>query len=304
MRISPAGMTVRTLSKRMRATSLTLLTLLLLCAAPSCQSGERVAPMSQGLIDGIAFTATGRGPAIVLLHGSNLDSRMWNEDVAWLSRTHRVITIDLRGHGRSPTPTMEYASHLDVIRVLDSLGITSTTILGLSSGAETALEVAAVRPSMAARLILVSPSVRAFNGQADPDSMPPFLKPLSAALRAGDRDRAIAILLASPIMAVPPIFDPLVHRMVVENQRLWDIPYELALPIEPSLESRLRSIHVEALVLVGDQDIQPVRSQAILLGQHLPRASVLTIPGGGHLLNLTSPSPFRSQLRAFMGMTP
>jgi len=49
----------------------------------------------------LAYTDTGLGQAVVLLHGYPFNRSLWNEQVAALSNSYRVITPDLRGLGES-----------------------------------------------------------------------------------------------------------------------------------------------------------------------------------------------------------
>ena len=74
----------------------------------------------------------------MLLHAIGTSMRMWAPQVPVLSRDHRVISIDLRGHGQSPAPLGPYAMDelaRDVIAVLDRLEIERASICGLSLGA-------------------------------------------------------------------------------------------------------------------------------------------------------------------------
>lgn len=133
--------------------------------------------------------------------------------------------------------------------------------------------------------------------------MPPLFADLGAALRAHDYVRANEVLLASSIMAVPPESADRVRSMVQGNTRLWTIPYSLVRQLSPPATERLETIRTPALVLVGENDLEAVRSQGRLLGQRLADARLVTIAGGGHLLNLTSPDAFREAVTAFLGLS-
>ena len=50
------------------------------------------------------YTSTGLGPSVVLVHGLGASSRYWGPVIEALADTHRVITVDLLGFGRSPKP--------------------------------------------------------------------------------------------------------------------------------------------------------------------------------------------------------
>ncbi len=91
--------------------------------------------------------------------GSTLD--MWRPQVKPLSERFRVIAVDHRGHGGSPTPAGPYRmSELaaDVVALLDSLGIDRVAWCGLSMGGMVGMCLAAEHPERISRLILCSTS--------------------------------------------------------------------------------------------------------------------------------------------------
>jgi non-heme chloroperoxidase len=81
---------------------------------------------------------TGAGRPLVLLHGVCMSSRFFREQVGPLSRVHRVITVDFRGHGASPpcdhghTPA-QYAR--DVHELIEQLELDDVVLVGWSMGA-------------------------------------------------------------------------------------------------------------------------------------------------------------------------
>jgi len=89
----------------------------------------------------IRYKDVGVGNPIVLLHGYSMNSNMWDNSLLLktLSKSHRVITIDLRGHGLSDKPSepREYGPKVgkDVIRLLDHLNIPKVHLVGYSMGA-------------------------------------------------------------------------------------------------------------------------------------------------------------------------
>jgi len=248
---------------------------------------------------GLAYDIEGQGPLVVLIHGSNLDRRMWVDDSAWLRRHARVLTYDQRGQGGSDDPVQAFSNHGDLIVLLNELGEGEASLIGLSSGAQVALDVALVAPGRVKKLVLVSPSLSGYV----PKEMPNFFGELGAALREQDFDRANEVLLASSIMSVPPAYSELVRTMVTDNTRLWSIPYSLVEQATPPAIERLDSIALPVLILSGGNDLEAIRDQGRLLEQRLANARRLTVTGGGHLLNMTSPNKFRDALSSFLGLT-
>ena len=185
-----------------------------------CYSAGRhpiVNARSQG---GLAYDLVGEGPLIVLIHGTNLDRRMWDEELKWLGVRARVLNFDLRGQGASDFPTKPYSNHGDLLELLEEIEASEVVLLGLSAGVQVALDAALEEPDRFTGLILVSPSMAGYM----PKEMPPYLADLMAALRAKDFKRANELLLASSIMSVPPGREDRVRTIVEENERLWTIP--------------------------------------------------------------------------------
>ena len=112
----------------------------------------------------IAYRVHGAGPRVVVLtHGLLMDSRMFsNLAPALTDRGHRVITIDMLGHGASDQPhdMMAYSMPQfgrDVIALLDHLGIEQAVVGGTSLGANVALEAAVAAPECVRALVLEMP---------------------------------------------------------------------------------------------------------------------------------------------------
>src|SRR4026208_2413831 len=90
----------------------------------------------------MAYTDTGVGRPIVLIHGYPFNRTLWNEQVAALSTSYRVIVPDLRGFGESESSTGPATMNRlaqDVAQLMDHLEISRAVIGGLSMGGYVAL---------------------------------------------------------------------------------------------------------------------------------------------------------------------
>jgi pimeloyl-ACP methyl ester carboxylesterase len=109
----------------------------------------------------LAYTRSGAGAPLVLLHGIGSSRHAWGPVVPALAAHFTVIAVDLPGFGDSrpgpahiePTPAALAAA---VAQLLDDLGLTDPHLAGNSLGGWVALELAAIRP--AASLTLLSPA--------------------------------------------------------------------------------------------------------------------------------------------------
>lgn len=106
----------------------------------------------------------GRGKPILLIHGLGANTYTWRELVPALARTHRVITVDLKGFGRSDKPFDDAYGALDqaalVKRLIVRRGLADLTLIGHSLGGGVALALAydlsRSRPGTVRRLVLMS----------------------------------------------------------------------------------------------------------------------------------------------------
>lgn len=107
----------------------------------------------------VAYDDRGAGPPVVLIHGLMSSHRTWSAQIQRLSHSHRVIAVDLPGHGSSGKPDGDYSlgAHAAVIRdLIDELGVGPVTLVGHSYGGGVALQFAYLFPDRVDRLVLVS----------------------------------------------------------------------------------------------------------------------------------------------------
>lgn len=112
----------------------------------------------------ISFTDQGKGTTIVLLHGFLENQTMWNAFVPELAKKHRVITIDLLGHGQ--TECLGYVHSMEdqadmLHSVLHELKIRKTVLVGHSMGGYVALAFAELYPDAMKGLVLLNSTSRA-----------------------------------------------------------------------------------------------------------------------------------------------
>src|ERR1044072_506255 len=110
----------------------------LLCACALVADARAQAPNGAGFaeVNGtrLYYEALGRGPAVVLVHGGLVDSRLWDDQMRPLAEHFRVVRYDLRGFGKSAAPTGQYWPTEDLRALLDFLKIEKDTVVGLSLG--------------------------------------------------------------------------------------------------------------------------------------------------------------------------
>ncbi len=129
-----------------------------------------------------ASGSRGVGVPIVLVHGCFTSSHLWRELLPRLPHGHRVLVLDLLGHGRSDRPAgrlMTVAGHAErLLGLLNELAVSSACIVGHGVGAAVAVRLAHTCPSKVAGLALVNPSLLA--SRAQDSAVPGAFRRLSA----------------------------------------------------------------------------------------------------------------------------
>lgn len=112
----------------------------------------------------ISFTDEGKGTAVVLLHGFLENKTMWNKYITTLSKNHRVIAIDLLGHGETEchgyVHVMEDQADV-VFAVLIACRIRKAVLVGHSMGGYVALAFAEIYPDYIKGMFLLNSTSRA-----------------------------------------------------------------------------------------------------------------------------------------------
>lgn len=114
----------------------------------------------------IAYTSTGKGTAIVLLHGFLENQKMWDNYIIPFAKKNRVITVDLLGHGE--TECMGYVHSMEdnaeaIHAVLAELRIRKAIFVGHSMGGYVALAFAEQYPDAVKGLVLLNSTAKADN---------------------------------------------------------------------------------------------------------------------------------------------
>src|SRR5689334_18652265 len=207
----------------------------------------------------IYYEEAGKGAPVVLIHGGQMDRRMWDSQYESWAKTYRVVRYDVRGFGRSATATVPYSDVDDLLAVLDSLSISKANLVGLSLGGGIAIDFALAHPDRVASLVVAAPGLSGF-----PFEPGGFMERLRAA-QAGGGEAAVALWLKDPYMA--PAMEhadlaPRIRHLTLDNERVWLAnPFLVKRPTPPAA-GRLGEIRASMLVLIGDRDVPDMQKVA------------------------------------------
>lgn len=238
-------------------------------------------------------------PAVVLIHGYASSLHAFDRLTPFLAARLRVVRVDLLGHGSSVFAAPDYGHRAQarvIAGALDQAGVSASTVVGHSFGADVAIALAQLRPDLERVAVVAQApdytdaSLPRGNQLLRPAYVGRLLRRLAPAAVV---DRASRFAFAPGVDPVS-LFDrpdrratdfrataPGVHRMV-----LHDRPRELA---ARSLDQRLADLGRPALVILGAQDqLYPVRPTQARYAR-VPGVRVEMLAASGHSPPLEQP---------------
>lgn len=240
-------------------------------------------------------------PWIVLSNSLAADHRMWDPQLATLTRTHRVLRYDTRGHGETTATTGPYTFDLlvsDLVGLMDALDIKHADILGLSLGGMTALGLALDHPSHVNRLICCDARADAPAAYADGWHQRVAVaqeKGLSAIVEG-----TIERWLTDSFRADPGNKDvvTLCRNMILATSVDGFCGCANALT-ELNYAPRISEIKAPTLCVVGDEDVAATPEIMSAMTSEILNARLVTIDSAAHLANLNNPTAFNGVIKAW-----
>ena len=259
------------------------------------------------LVGEVNVRVDGRGPAVVLVHGFSSSISWWNRLAPALARNHRVIRIDMLGHGGSAAPDAGYSMEQQaraVARTLRELGVRRVAAVGHSMGGNVVTSLAEQFPRLVDRIVIVdsAPSTEEPYASDIGPLAQIYLTPVvgellhrfrtDGAVRNGV-DRAFA-----PGFEYPDRFVDDVKRLpysAFKRSRNKADDYR----DEQPLHRRLRALRKPLLVIWGERDeIAPVAG--LDLYRRVPGARTVRIQDAGHTPVYERPRATLRALRPFL----
>jgi pimeloyl-ACP methyl ester carboxylesterase len=241
----------------------------------------------------------GVGDVLFFIHGYCMNLHLWDAQAAEMSTTHRVIAVDMPGHGQSeplePGFSFEDVGHL-MLTFLDDLGVQEFHVAGMSQGGFTALRMVLEAPARVRSLALVASAPRGKVNEAFAGMVEGF--------RQGQRDAIIPMVVTLQMEPGTAESDPdLVKCQIATIQdELSDeslIAFGEAVLNQTDVSPRLSDIAIPVLLIHGDADTGISVDEAREAEPLFPNARLVEIPGGGHNINIQSAEQVSAVLREF-----
>jgi pimeloyl-ACP methyl ester carboxylesterase len=243
----------------------------------------------------IYYEVHGSGPLLLLTHGYSSTSAMWQGQVAALSKHHKLVLWDMRGHGLSdyPDDPASYSEALtvaDMAALLDEVGAESAIVGGLSLGGYMSLAFHRAHPERVRALLIIDtgPGFKkddardAWNTRAHATA-DRFEREGLAVLQSASRERSsVSHRDASGLARAA-------RGMLTQR----DAAVMLSLP----------DIKVPSLIVVGADDT-PFLAASDYMAAKIPGAAKVVIPSAGHAVNIDQPQAFVDAVLPFLAGLP
>src|ERR1700729_2209895 len=243
----------------------------------------------------IYYEVHGSGPPLLLTHGYSSTSAMWNGQIEALSRHHKLILWDMRGHGQSDYPDdpkaySEAASVGDIAALLDAVGARRAIVGGLSLGGYMSLAFYRAHPERVSALLIIDTGP----GFKKDDARETWNK---RAHDTGDRfDREGLAVLTSASRERAAVS----HR---DASGLARAARGMLTQRDARVIEVLPNIKVPSLVVVGADDA-PFLAASDYMAAKIPGAKKVVIPAAGHAVNIDAPEAFIAAVLPFLDGLP
>ena len=243
----------------------------------------------------IHYEVHGSGPTLLLTHGYSSTSAMWTGQIEALSKHHKLVLWDMRGHGQSdypddPAAYSEALTVADIAALLDQVGAASAIIGGLSLGGYMSLAFYRAHPERVRALLIIDtgPGFKkddardAWNQRAH-DTAERYKREGRAVLQTLSRERSSVS-----------------HR---NASGLAHAARGMLTQRDARVIESLPAITVPALVIVGADDA-PFLAASDYMATKIPGAKKAIIPAAGHAVNMDQPQAFLEAVLPFLDGLP
>lgn len=243
------------------------------------------------------------GETIAFSHGLLWSTALFAPQIEALRARYRCIAWDHRGQGRSAADTrhcigMELVWQ-DAVALLDKLAVGPVHLVGLSMGGFVAMRIAARRPELVNKLVLIETS-------ADPEPLTNVkrYRLLTAVTRAiGPRPlagRVAPIMLGKSILSDPGRRADVerFNQIMTARRDIWRAVNGVV--DRAGCYDELARIHSRTLVMVGDEDVATPRPKAERIAEGIAGSELVGLVRAGHSSPVEEPAQVTSAIERFL----
>ncbi|MBI2720629.1 MAG: alpha/beta hydrolase [Bacteroidetes bacterium] len=249
----------------------------------------------------VTFFDKGKGKAVVLLHGFLGSHKIWESTIKDLSRSYRVISIDLPGHGN--TACFGYAHSMDLMAkcvkaVMDHLGLKKYVLIGHSMGGYVSLAFADLFPDHLRGMCLYHSTALADTEEKKTERMR-AIKAVKANRRVYTKN-AIKNLFASKNLKYLKDEISFASKIAKGTGQQGIIAALHGLKDRPSRDIILGLVKYPIMMVIGEHDNVLPAQQLLEQSQIINNKTILYLEHDGHFGFLESPRQSNKELRKFL----
>jgi pimeloyl-ACP methyl ester carboxylesterase len=260
-----------------------ILLIAIIMGTASQLNAQQGKPVSSGYapVNGIKvyYEVYGEGQPVILLHGAYMTIETnWGQLIPELSKTRKVIAIELQGHGRTPYSERKLSRATlasDVEGVMDYLKIDSADLVGYSFGGSVAYQFALQTPKRLKKLVIISSTYKSTGWMPEINNAFKAMKP--------------ELFQNSPMQTA--------YDAVAPDKTKWTkfLEQMIALAVQPydMGDSNIANISAPVLLIAGDNDgldkIELIKTYQLLGGGIcadfgvMPKSQLAVVPSQGHV---------------------
>ena len=277
-----------------------LIILIAIMFAAFRSDGQKIKPANSGYapVNGtkVYYKVYGKGRPLVLVHGAFYTIDMnWGQLIPGLSRTRKVIAIEMQGHGHTPFSDRELSITTlgsDIERVMDYLKIDSADVAGFSMGGSVAYQFAVQSPKRLRKLVIISSTYKT-NG---------WLPIVNSGFDNFKPEFFDNTPIKTAYDAVAP--DKTKWRKFLEQMFAFaKVPFNVG-------DSSIAKISSPVLIIAGDNDgldkIELIKTYQLLGGavsadlQPMPKSQLAIVPSQGHVSLMMQTTTILNYLNNFL----
>lgn len=242
----------------------------------------------------ISYEVYGAGePTIVFVHGWSCDARYWREQMPYFSKKHRVVTLDLAGHGHSGTTRKHYTMEAfgdDVRAVTEATSGSKVILVGHSMGGSVIAEAARLMPGRVIGLIGID-TLENIEYPMTREELQKLVAPLEENFRDGSR-QFVGDMIASKT-------DPQLHEWILSDMSA--APSSVAMSAMKEMMSQyitgkaakvFEEIRIPVITVNGD--LWPINYEANR--RHMFSYNAIVLKEADHFLMIDRPIDFNKAL--------
>ena len=247
----------------------------------------------------VYYQIAGEGELLLLIHGHGSSSRDWEYQVEYFAKDYRVITVDVRGCGKSSKPSGPYSLRLfaeDIAALLEKLDIGAAHVVGISMGGMIAFELALGFPQLVKSMVVVNgyPETRIETWNERLMVLRRFLMLDLLGMRKTGELLSKVLFIKLEQENLRNLF---VERWAENDRRAYR--ESLKALINWDVEARLGEIQCPVLVVASDDDYLPLEEKRAYT-KKMPRAKLTVVEDARHAVTVEKPDVFNVIVEEFL----